>query len=49
MSLESDWYDGPVTSAVPLLALDLPSQLLGITTGKDKVDSNSRQEIQQKV
>lgn len=42
MSLKSDWYDGPCTSAVPLLALSMTVQLLGIAAGKDKVDLNSK-------
>lgn len=42
MSLKSDWYNEPCTSAVPLLALKLLSQLLGIVAEKDKVDSNSK-------
>ena len=42
MLLKSDRYDEPCTSAVPLIALNMPFHVLGITAGKDKVDSNSK-------
>ena len=38
----SKCYDGPFTSAVPLLALNVHSRLLGIKACQDKVDSNSK-------